>query len=235
MILRTVLVCIIYFLLVFLPYIRFGGTTAVSAEPKANTKNEHSPSGDPQQDYRESRRRIWEAWQTYWKGDLQSALKLFKIEAEEHALAYYGASYTSRVLSQLPSYDKQLNELKNRRAKSAPQEQIEINRQIYKLSKTFYDQCGMETEASTSLYGPEYEEATSLLLYQDDDVTKDYLFQRYYSSDSCFMGKADKPIRALQEHLNRFPSSKYRKDIQHLLSEYQEGRMTCDGSGGAEN
>ncbi len=235
MILRAVLVSTIYFLIVFLPSTRFGETMAVSAEPKTNIKNEHSLSGDPQQDYRESRRRVWEAWQTYWKGDLQGALKLFKIEAEEHATAYYGASYTTRVLSKLPSYDMQLNELKNRRAKSAPQEQAEINRQIYTLSKEFYDRCGMATEASTSLYGPEYEEATKLLLYQDAEVTKGYLFQRYYSSDSCFMGKADKPIKALQEFMNRFPDSKYRKEIQQLLNDYQEGRMTCDGSRGSEN
>jgi hypothetical protein len=91
----------------------------------------------------------------------------------------------------------------------------------------------MESE-SFPVYGPEYKEARNSLLNIDDEIAKDYLFQKYYISDGCFVGKADQPIRALLEFLTLFPSSKYRTDIQTLLSEYRAGRMTCDGSSGSE-
>ncbi len=191
-----------------------------------------NPTGKPlptnPDSYHESRVRISRAWSAYWYTGLPEAIELFKKEHDEHPNGYYHKGYTATIMRELLEYDKALKSLQGRILPSASQADLnDVYMEIYTLSKKFYDEYGIETEASGPNYGPEFFDAEEKVS-SFEGPWANRLLRNWTHYDSCTdEGTAAKAEGQLAMFLDKFPDSSHKNRIVPLLEYYRSGSAIC--------
>mgnify|MGYP001766699184 CR=1 FL=1 len=201
-----------------------------SVSPKASFAD--PTGGKPQpispDSYQESRGRVAAAWSAYWNTGSSAAMELFQKEQSEHPNGYYSRGYNESVMKALPAYDKALKELQEQfHSELSQTERYEIYLKVYELSKKFYDENGLDTEASGPAYGPEFFDAEKKLeAFELPAANK--LIRDWTQYDSCTdAGTAGKAEGQLTVFLDKFPDSPHKKQISDLLDYYKSGSVIC--------